>query len=84
MKKSGEGPGGNFNGPSIRFILKEENLIDLETILPNFEDTLHFTDFLRSIRELHNMVMAKNLENYKDIIENFKTKFFYLYRKPWP
>ena len=25
------------------------------------------------------MAMAKNLENYRDIIENFKTKYFYLY-----
>ena len=33
LKKAGEGPGGKFNGPSIWTILKEENLIHLESIL---------------------------------------------------
>ena len=28
LKKSGEGPGGKFNGPSIKFILREENLCE--------------------------------------------------------
>ena len=38
LKKSGGGPGGQFNGPAIKAILKEEYLIVLEIILPNFEE----------------------------------------------
>ena len=34
LKKSGEGPGGKFNGPSIKYILREENLSELEESLP--------------------------------------------------
>ena len=30
MKKSGQGPGGKFNGPSIKYFLKEKVLLDLE------------------------------------------------------
>ena len=33
LKKSGGGPGGQFNGPAIKAILKEEYLIVLEIIL---------------------------------------------------
>ena len=34
LKKSGQGPGGKFNGPSIKHILKDEILDQLENILP--------------------------------------------------
>ena len=33
LKKSGEGPGGKFNGPSIKYILQDKVLNDLETKL---------------------------------------------------
>ena len=39
LKKSGEGPGGKFAGPSIKYILREEVLKDLESTLPTFSIT---------------------------------------------
>ena len=30
LSKTGEGPGGKFNGPSIKFLLREESLLQLE------------------------------------------------------
>ena len=30
LNKSGEGPGGKFNGPSIKYILREDNFFYLE------------------------------------------------------
>ena len=36
LKKSGEGPGGKFNEPSIKYVLREEVLKDLESTLPTF------------------------------------------------
>ena len=50
LKKSGEGPGGKFNGPSIKFILREENLCELEAEL--IEDASPFISYLNSIRSL--------------------------------
>ena len=75
LKKSGEGPGGQFNGPSIKHVLKEEILVDLESILPGFDVAVHFTNYLRSIRELHKMCIAKKLENHNIVIpENIEKK----------
>ena len=34
LKKSGDGPGGIFNGPKCKFIISEEGLEDLENYLP--------------------------------------------------
>ena len=79
LSKSGGGPGGQFDGPSIKHILKEESLIDLEIILPSIEQTLHFTNYLRSIRKLHMMCIAPKLENYSEVIDEYTSKFFYLY-----
>ena len=80
LKKSGKGPGGQFNGPSIKHILREENLVDLETILPSFELTTHFTDYLRSIRELHKMCIAPVLEDYNAVVDNFQKKISFVSR----
>ena len=32
LKKSGQGPGGKYNGPSIKYILQEEVLVSLEKL----------------------------------------------------
>ena len=80
LKKRGEGPGGQFNGPSIKYILQEHILKDLESTLPSTSGALEYTDYLRSIREVHSMCTAKNLDpNYKSIIETFSNNFHELF-----
>ena len=59
--------------------MKEKNLIDLETILPNFEVSLFFTNFLIRIRELHRMCVAQQLELYAEVLSDFIEKFFPLF-----
>ena len=51
LKKSGQGPGGQFNGPSLKSILKEDVLRDLEDSIP--EDSSTFISYLENIKELH-------------------------------
>ena len=51
LSKSGEGPGGKFNGPSIKYILREDNLFDLENRLENnLEEAVQFTNYFWAIR----------------------------------
>ena len=63
LKKSGEGPGGKFNGPSIKYFLQERVLNDLETKLPTYSIAVDFTTYFRSIRDLHKACTAQTLEN---------------------
>ena len=80
LKKSGEGPGGKFAGPSIREILKEHRLQQLESILPTNSIAVEFTDYMRSIRSVHQMCVAKNLDpNYSEIIHDFSQKFYSMF-----
>ena len=81
FKKSEEGPGGKFNGPSIKYILKETVLEDLESTLPNFSIDEQFTNYLRSIRELHTVCTSKklNLQKAKMVIDDFSQHFYNLY-----
>ena len=62
------GPGGKFNGPSIKFILREDTLIELEEILS--ESASPFITYLRSIRVL---------EDHFLVLYQFQVNFFYLY-----
>ena len=62
MKKSGQGAGGKFNGPSIKYVLKENFLLDLESTLPTFAIAKDFTDYLRTIREVHKVCTSKMLD----------------------
>ena len=57
LKKSGEGPGGKFNGPSIKTVLK--NLKPLEDILPT--EAFPFIEYPQSIKEVHKMCIKKIL-----------------------
>ena len=79
VKKTGQGPGGKFNGPSIKEIIKEKNLEMLENILP--EEASPFITYMRSIRELHRMCITSDFENedYILIILKFENDFNYLY-----
>ena len=77
LKKSGEGPGGKFNGPSIKFILREENLCELEAEL--IEDACPFISYLRSIRSLHELCTSRDLEDQDLILFDFSVNFEYLF-----
>ena len=72
LKKSGEGPGGKFNGPSVKHILKEESLIDLEETLPTFEIAVKFTDYLRAVRYVHELSITKTFDpsTSKECLDN--------------
>ena len=76
LKKSGEGPGGKFNGPSIKHVLKEETLSNLEETLPNYEIALIVTGYLRSLRLVHDVSVAKDFVPilYNEVLENFKSQ----------
>ena len=70
LKKSGGGPGGKFAGPSIKKILQEENLVDLEIILPDSEYGVALIESLKIIRELHRMCTAMQLLKILDNISS--------------
>ena len=78
ISKSGQGPGGQLNGPSIKTILKETNLNELESLLP--EEAEHFISYMRSIRELHRICIADELDpDFNLVIQNVQENFDYLY-----
>ena len=64
LNKTGEGPGGNFNEPSVQKILR--NLQDLQENLPAKSSPL--VNFLRCTSKLHKMCVAENLpEDYQKL-----------------
>ena len=72
LNNSGEGPGGKFNGPSIKQALK--NLEDLEEILPKMASP--FINYFMSISNLHKMCTEDKLnENFRETIQNFRECF---------
>ena len=74
-----EGQGGAFAGPSIQTILKEELLSELMNIL-NPEVAEPVVNYLRNIRELYALCVAKNLtEDYDMVIQKYKESFLVLY-----
>ena len=77
LKKSGDGPGRKFNGPRVKHLIKEENLTELETMLPTEEHV--FVTYLRSIRELHKVCITSDFDLNEAKIALFNlTQFFYL------
>ena len=78
IKSSVQRPGGDFNGPTIKNILKNKNLTNLINFLP-----LHlspFVEYLRTIENVHILLTAKTLpQNYKNILADFREKLDYLY-----
>ena len=81
LKKSGEGVGGKFAGPSIKKILEQEVLNELESVLPNTEYAQDLTDYLKTVRNLHQMCTAKDLKDYDSVIEDFRKKFMVMFEK---
>ena len=79
-KRSGEAAGGKFDGKSIKNLWSEKALEDLEENFP--ADILPFIEFLRSIREVHNVCMKEELDlsiEYKEKIERFEKSRKHLY-----
>ena len=58
LNKSGEGPGGKFNGPSVKQIIKESSLQQLEELLPIYSTACEFTDYLRTLRFVHEISVS--------------------------
>ena len=75
--KSGQGPGGKFNGPLIKFIIQEDSISQLEELLPI--EASAFLSYMRSIRELHYLCTQNELGDYQLILHDFRTNFNYLY-----
>ena len=72
LNKSGGGPGGKFNGPSIKTVINK--LEDLSEILPT--ESFPFVEYIKSIKELHKIFISEEFyENYDTIIDEFKYKF---------
>ena len=70
LTRSGQGVGGKFNGPSVKLILKEESLTDLEDMIPN--EGHDFISYLKSIRELHRLCTSLSIKGHEVIIEDFQ------------
>ena len=62
FKKSGDGPGGKFNGPKCKTIINEDSLNELENLLR--ADSAPLIAFIMSIREIHRVCVTS------DFIEN--------------
>ena len=62
---------------SIKFILREDTLIELEEILPLSASP--FITYLRSIRALHEICTARVLQDHSLVLYHFQVNFFYLY-----
>ena len=77
LSKNGEGPGGKFNGPSIKYILRDDVLSELEESLP--ETCSPFFNYFRSIKSLHLLCTARELEDYNLVLHDFKVNFTFLY-----
>ena len=61
--------------------MREEVLKDLESTLPTYSITEEFTNYSRSIRDLHRVCTSKklNLKEAKKVIDSFSDQFYNLY-----
>ena len=78
MISSGSGPGGDFNGPTIKEILgigqygKSDHLLELEDYLPKYM----FPCVMYLRRRLHQISTARVLsEDYQEALNEFKCRF---------
>lgn len=76
LKKSGQGPGGKFNGPSIKYNLREDVLIILENKLPVSASS--FINYFRAIRNLHELCVSEELGDFYNVLHDFKVNFEFL------
>ena len=77
LKKSGEGPGGKFNGPSVKLIMKESSLQQLEEVLPVYSIACEFTDYLRTLRFVHEICVSRTFDktSFHEILLVFGHQF---------
>jgi len=76
LNKTGKGPGGKFNGPSIKKVLM--NLDDLTKSLPETAEPL--IQFLRSTLKLNTMCVEEDQrENFQEILDEFEESFETVY-----
>ena len=60
---------GNFTGVELKLLVKERSLADLAQLIPN---GLEVTRYLRSMRELHRMVVKKDYSpDHQTYIDKF-------------
>ena len=83
LNKSGEGPGGKFNGPSVKHIIIESSFKQLEELLPIFPTACEFTDYLRTLRFVHEISVSKNFDptSFDEILLVFGQQFQVLKEK---
>ena len=74
-------PGGKFNGPSIKYILQDKVLNDLESKLPTYSIAQNFTNYFRCIRDLLKTCTAKILDTTETqrVIDSFTNQFYHLF-----
>ena len=78
--KKGQGIGGTFNGPSIKDVLDDTMLNKLEAILPPSEVIDVAINYLRNLREVHRICLAKEIDfDYQLILDDYERNFDYLY-----
>ena len=76
LKKCGEGPGGQFNGPSIKYIIQERSLICLQAMVEIQTDLIKFIEYLRAIAQLHLVCTSVEVpETAELVLNNFSEKF---------
>ena len=64
---------GNFTGVKLKLLVKERSLADLAQLIPN---GLEVTRYLRSMRELHRMVVKKDYSpDHQTYIDKFEECF---------
>ena len=78
LKRSGQRPGNQFNGPSLKTILKEDSLEMLYSILP--VNGHAFISYFRSLKEVHRICLAQEIDpEYRKIITDFENIFNLMY-----
>ena len=77
LTKKGQGIGGTFNGTSIKDILKEKALNQLEAYLPPECELV--ISYLKNLREIHRVYLAKEIDpDFEVILANISASIFFL------
>ena len=86
LKENILGKGGSYAGPSIRKILRETSLTDLELMLPD-EYAKPVVEYLRATRKIYELCMARHVApDYHLHFEEFRKAFLVLrklIKLPW-
>ena len=78
LKRSRQGPGSQFNGPTLKTILQEDSLKMLYSILP--VNGYALISYFRSLKEVHRICLAQEIDpEYRKIITDFENIFNLMY-----